>query len=209
LRQDGLKQVAFVITSPLENGLKKKAPSKLSQTAIAEGEAILGNVINMSGMEDMLNLMDDDFETEGTITSFARNQLHRAAVASGPGLPVIDHTSDSIAHIAPIQPPARLLNQGSTKPALVTMQAGPLLRRGDKHPQSIRQVVSVATTDPCLNRNTLLAHQHTPPPGNRVPTVHEASATRHVSSDDSRHVPLHGRRTNAVSNAEAWLPSEF
>jgi hypothetical protein len=210
LRQDGAKQVAFVITSPLENVLKKKkAPSKLSQTAIAEGEAILANVVNMSGMEDMLDLMDDDdFETEGTITSFGRNQQHRAGVASGTRLPLISHISPSISHISPIPAPTHLPNQPGTKSDLVTMQDGPLLRRGDKHPHSIRHVVSVVPTPTCPDRNTRLPRQHTPKGANGAAVLHESSGTRHVAVDDTRPVSLHGRRTNAVSNAAAWLPSE-
>ena len=110
LRQDGQKHVALVISSPLENVLKKKrAPSKLSQTAIAEGEDILANVMNISDMGDMLELMDDDdFEPEGTITSFARNQLQQGAVASGPGVHIVDHIAPNIARISPIRAPPRL-----------------------------------------------------------------------------------------------------
>ena len=235
LGQDGQKHVALVIASPLENVIKKKkAPSKLSQTAIAEGEDILADVMNLSGIGDMLELMDDDdFEPEGTITSFARNQLDRDLVASDPGLPIIDHTSPSIAHISPTPAPPRLPYQAATKSALVTMQGGGSLRMADKHPHSIRHVVSLDTCPrpmarhntrlprepmtgtsnrtPMEGNNTHVTRQHAPCTANGGPSLHTEVGTVHASPRDSRHVSVVDRRPVSQqlgSNAEAWLPSE-
>jgi hypothetical protein len=126
---------------------------------------------------------------------------------------VSPHTRESV-HLTPADKLSHLVN----------IQGGAPLRCVDKEPQTIRHV-SLAPGS--LYPHTVQTHQHVPPSAETATPTHQAAegATRHVSLndrlqaspcdtrhvvlDDTVHVGLHGRRTKAVSNAAAWLPSEF
>jgi hypothetical protein len=199
LSKEGNKHVALLMTSS-----SKKAPSKLSQTAIAEGKDILASVMDISGLSDDL----DDFEDARVSTKPVCKRL--VVEASHSDTRTVIHKTPMIATIEPsssslYRPPAIQLSRPAIAPPLVTLQGGAVITarpESDKNAPTISHV----SMHPFSTMSNTRQGRHMPPGAHNIPSLQRD--TRHVAVADTLHAPLHDRRTKAVSNAAAWLPSE-
>lgn len=234
LRKDGEKHVVLVISSPAE-----EATSKFSESAIAEGNDILNDALNMSGVGDLLNQSD----TESPSTYFQPQLARVIALQHGSALPAMDDISPAPPQTSPPRPlnshldkhtppiRARITHHVSPQPRPVSLDSM-VVYTDTSHHVGLQTNAANNTRHASLDDRryvTVAGISHVPvQPGKRSLSTgrhisHEARSPEHAPEDsrrvciadkshvaveERRHVYLHGRRTNAGSNASAWLPSE-
>ena len=93
MRKDGVKHVALVLPTR-----SKKAPSIFSQSAIAEGDDILANAMNLSGIRTMLDDAENEF---GEIDSSRHSAFRSLNASSNVDLASLDQLSISRIHLPP------------------------------------------------------------------------------------------------------------